>query len=85
MDTEHGAMTTADPVVAEEKKPAKAARKPHTLDLVVDAITQNPDRKGVSVTAIKSHLAVSLFVWLYYDYCEIQQVVVSVKSLIHHV
>ena len=62
MDAEHGVMTASEPVVAEAKKPAKAARKPHTLDQVVDAITQNPDRKGVSVTAIKSHLAVSLFI-----------------------
>jgi hypothetical protein len=54
-------MTETDEQVSDAaQKPPKTAapvRKQHTLDQVVDAIVQNPDRKGVSVAAIKSHLA----------------------------
>ena len=39
-------------------KPSGPGRKLHTLDMVLEAIAQNTGRKGVTVDAIKKHLAV---------------------------
>ena len=45
-----------------QAKPTKRARKPHTLGLVIDAISHNSERKGVTVNAIKKHLTVGVSV-----------------------
>ncbi|KAI0233084.1 hypothetical protein LSAT2_016655 [Lamellibrachia satsuma] len=52
-----GSVVTGEGESTAPKKPAGTVRKPHTLDQVVEAITQNFDRKGVTVAAIKNHLA----------------------------
>ena len=55
-----GSVVTGEGQSTAPKKPAGTVRKPHTLDQVVEAITQNSDRKGVTVAAIKNHLAVGV-------------------------
>ena len=45
-----------------QAKPSVRVRKPHTLGLVIDAISNNSERKGVTVNAIKKHLTVGVSV-----------------------
>ena len=53
-----GDSAIEDELTTTKAKPSRPGRKPHTLDMVLEAITQNTERKGVTVDAIKKHLAV---------------------------
>ena len=62
MASEIGANAATDEGATVQAKPSVRVRKPHTLGLVIDAISHNSERKGVTVNAIKKHLTVGVSV-----------------------
>ena len=53
---ENGGAKSPSPKKAAPKRPATASTQPKTIDMVVEAISAQTDRKGASVPSIKSYI-----------------------------